>query len=272
VRPVAVLGNLSRDRVPGLGDARVGGAPFYAARALRRSFARDIRIGTRCAEKDRDLCLAPLMALSQPVSWRAAQTTAAFSYSYSGDERFMEVDAIADPWELDGLRGWLDELLDPVDWVHVAPLARSDFPAETLAVIARGRRVLLDGQGLVREPRTGPLRLDPDFDRDLLTHVTALKLAEEEAIAILGGEPTKESLAQLGVAEVLVTRGSRGALVFAEGQLVDLPARAVEAADPTGAGDAFCVLYATARSRGRGPIQAARQATALASLAVAGRL
>jgi sugar/nucleoside kinase (ribokinase family) len=269
VRPVAVLGNLSKDRVPGLGDARVGGAPFWAARALQSSLSRDLRIGTRCAEADRNLCLAPLMALGHPVAWRPTQLTAAFSYSYSGDERFMEIDAIADPWELDGLRGWLDDVLDPCEWVHVAPLVRCDFPAETLETIARGRHVLLDGQGLVRAERTGPLRLDADYDPALLLHVTALKLSEEEAETIVG-EVTLDSLARLGVAEVLVTRGSRGALLCAEGTLTEIPARAATVSDPTGAGDAFCVVYATARARGRSPLQAARQATAMAGLAVAG--
>ena len=271
MRPVAVLGNLSKDRVPGLGEARVGGAPFYAARALRNSYARDIRIGTRCAEEDRNLCLAPLMALGHPVSWRPARQTAAFSYSYSGAERSMFVDAIADPWELDDLRGWLDELLEPVDWVHVAPLARCDFPPSTLEAIARSRSVLLDGQGLVRPERTGELQLDPDFDPALLEHVTALKLAEEEARTLVGDELTADALAGLGVPEVVVTRGPRGALVVAEGALVELPARAADVGDPTGAGDAFCTLYATARARGRSPVAAARQATALATVAIAGR-
>jgi sugar/nucleoside kinase (ribokinase family) len=269
VRPVAVLGNLSKDRVPGLGEPRVGGAPFWAARALRAS-DRPLRIGTRCAEQDRNLCLAPLMALGHPVSWRPAQTTAAFSYSYAGEERSMHVDAIADPWELDGLRTWLAELLDPVEWVLVSPLARCDFPPDTLEAIARGRSIVLDGQGLVRPERTGELRLDPDYNPELLRHVTALKLAEDEAQAIVG-EPTADALASLGVPEVLVTRGSRGSLLYTEGAVVELPARPVEATDPTGAGDAFCVTYATARARGRSPLAAARQATALATAALAGR-
>jgi hypothetical protein len=33
------------------------------------------------------------------------------------------------------------------DWVHVGALARSDFPAETLAALARDRRLSFDGQG-----------------------------------------------------------------------------------------------------------------------------
>ena len=50
----------------------------------------------------------------------------------------MHVDAIADPWELDGIRSWLAELLDPVEWVLVSPLARCDFPPlESSSSLAR---------------------------------------------------------------------------------------------------------------------------------------
>ena len=37
--------------------------------------------------------------------------------------------------------------------------------------LARRHRVLLDGQGLVRVPQTGPLQLDDDFDPEILRHV-----------------------------------------------------------------------------------------------------
>ena len=55
---VAVIGNLSRDVVDG-GPPRVGGAAYYAGRALRVLGSR-ARIVTRCAPADRDLVLAPL--------------------------------------------------------------------------------------------------------------------------------------------------------------------------------------------------------------------
>ena len=40
-----------------------------------------------------------------------------------------------------------------------------------------GRRLMLDGQGLVRVSKVGPLELDADFDHSVLRHVWALKLA-----------------------------------------------------------------------------------------------
>ena len=101
--------------------------------------------------------------------------------------------------------------------MHAAPLLRSDFPAETLAALARGRHLSLDGQGLVRSPETGPLRLDADFDPAMLEHVQILKLAEEEA-EVIG------AIDRLGVPEVLVTFGPRGSCVYYEGRAEDVGA------------------------------------------------
>ena len=85
-----------------------------------------------------------------------------------------------------------------VEWVHVAPLLRGDFPPETLERIAHRRRLLLDGHGLIRARRgSARLALDGDFDPALLRHVSILKLADEEAEAILGGGDLGE-LRELG--------------------------------------------------------------------------
>jgi sugar/nucleoside kinase (ribokinase family) len=192
------------------------------------------------------------------VLWRGGSSTAAFSFHYEGDRRVMTVDALGDPWTTADLHG-----LERTDWVHVGALARSDFPAETLAALARDRRVSFDGQGLVRPARTGPLELDGDYDPEVLRHVSILKLAEEEAEALVG-EPDEDALRSLGVPEVVLTQGSRGSLVLADGKLAQVPARAVGGeTDPTGAGDAFAAAYLVSRSTGHAPTAAARRATAL---------
>ncbi len=149
-------------------------------------------------------------------------------------------------------------------------MLRSDFPAETLAALARGRRVSLDGQGLVRAPHTGPLQLDADFDPAMLASVSILKLADEEAAVVLG-RVDESTVATLGVPEVLITYGSRGSLVFAEGRITEVGAWPV-ARDPTGSGDAFCVAYLAARAGGHAPVPSARRATALVAALLLGRL
>jgi sugar/nucleoside kinase (ribokinase family) len=261
VRSLAVIGNLSRDVVAG-GSPRVGGGTYYAARALRLTGI-PARIATKCAAADRDL-LRRLVLLGVPVSWHPASSTAEFSFSYDGDERRMSVDALGEPW---APREAADAVGDAV-WVHVAPLSRSDFPAATLAALARGRRVSFDGQGLARAARTGPLALDADFDPDVLRHVRILKLATEEA-AILGAQD-EEGLRALGVPEIVLTRGSEGSFVWWRGRLERVPAQPVgRAADPTGAGDAFGVSYLAARALGYEPRGAARRASFVVSTLLA---
>jgi sugar/nucleoside kinase (ribokinase family) len=259
VPQLAVVGNLSRDLVDGA-PPQVGGAPFHAARALR-VLGRPGLIAAKCARADRPTLLPPLIALGLPVVWLSGSSTAGFSLRYEGDRREMTVDALGDPWTPQDARQVGD-----VRWVHVGALAQSDFPPETLAELARGRRVSFDGQGLVRPERTGPLELDGGYDPEVLRHVSVLKLAEEEAHAVLGREPDEESLRSLGVPEVVVTRGSRGSLVLADGRLEPVAALPVAGrVDPTGAGDAFAAAYLVSRSSGHRPAAAARRATALVS-------
>ena len=221
----------------------------------------------KCALEDRRALLPPLVGLGLPVRWRAGDSTAAFTFAYDGDRRAMVVEALGSPWRTDDLAG-----LERVEWVHVGALARSDFPAETLAALARDRRVSLDGQGLARPDRTGPLALDGHFDPEVLRHVSVLKLAEEEARALVG-EPEEDALRSLGVPEVVVTLGSRGSLVLAEGRLERVRACPVDGViDPTGAGDAFAAAYLLSRSGGHAPVAAARRATALVAALLGRRL
>jgi sugar/nucleoside kinase (ribokinase family) len=255
---LAVVGNLSRDRVDGA-PPQVGGAPFHAARALRALGCRAV-VAAKCAEADRRELLPPLIALGVPVLWRGGSSTATFSFRYDGDRRVMAVEALGDPWTPADVRG-----LGRARWVHVGAVARSDFAPETLARLARERRLSLDGQGLVRPARTGPLELDAEYDPDVLRHVSVLKLAEEEA-RVLVGEPEEDALRSLRVPEVVVTLGSRGSLVLADGRLERVRAAPASGpVDPTGAGDAFAVAYLAARERGHAPLAAARRATALVS-------
>jgi sugar/nucleoside kinase (ribokinase family) len=240
---IALLGNLSRDVLPG--GPRVGGGSYHGGRALQRLRV-PARIVARCASVDREALLPPLVRLGTPVRYVAGNSTATFSFTYHGDLRSMTVAAIGDTWRPDDL----PEVR--ARWVHVAPLSRAEWPLETVACLARHCRVSFDGQGLVRAPKTGPLVLDDDFDREILRHIWVLKLADEEA-DVLG------DVKALGVREVVVTHGTRGATVYCGGTVEHVPARPVDA-EPTGAGDAFATAYIVGRNAGFNPAGAARRA------------
>ncbi|MFL5962891.1 MAG: PfkB family carbohydrate kinase [Gaiellaceae bacterium] len=245
---IALIGNLSRDLLPGR-SPQTGGGPFHGARALQRLRV-PASVFARCAEEDREALFPPLVRLGTPTQYVHGDSTNTFSFSYDGDVRTMSIDALGDVWHPADIPE-----LPAGRWVHVAPLARGEFPVETIAALARGRRVSFDGQGLVRVPEVGPLRLDDDFDREILRHIWVLKLADEEAEVL--GDP-----AALGVREVLVTHGSRGSTIYHGGTTVHVPARSV-GTDPTGAGDAYATAYIVGRNAGFAPIGAARRATAV---------
>ncbi|MEN3340713.1 MAG: hypothetical protein V7644_117 [Actinomycetota bacterium] len=267
MRSLAVIGHLSRD-VVGNAPPRIGGAPWYAGRALR-ILGHEAVLFAKCGADERARYQRRLTSLGSPASLSVGETTTAFSFSYddSGTRR-MHVDAVGDPWRLDEPP---PALLRRVDWLHVGPLLRSDFDAAALERLGSGRRLLLDAQGLVRVPERGPLRLDAAYDADLLRHVSILKVAEEEAL-VLTGDTDPGSLASLGVPEVLLTRGAEGATVILHGRAERIPARPVEnGADPTGAGDAFAISYLAARAEGHAPPSAARRATALVAALLLGR-
>jgi sugar/nucleoside kinase (ribokinase family) len=257
VRALAVIGPLSRDVVDGRAD-RIGGGPWYAGRALR-ALQQPALVVAKCGEPERRSYLRRLASLGLPLALAAAGETTSFSFRYDRDgNREMRVDALGEPWSEgdEPERG-----LRRVEWVHIAPLLRGDFPAETLERIARRRRVLLDGHGLVRVRESGRLTLDADFDRGLLRHVSILKLAEDEARVILDGAELEE-LRELGVPEVVVTFGAGGSLVLTRDAVARVTARPAHG-DPTGAGDAFSVAYLSARAGGHRPLSAARRASAL---------
>jgi len=247
---LALVGNLSRDVVDG-GPPRIGGGAYYAAGAWRALGTR-ATIFTRCGPEERAAYSRRLISVGLPVVMLPGTATTAFSFYYVDSTRVMTVEHTGDTWTPADARR-----VTPGAWVHVAPLLRSEFPAETLAALARGRRLSFDGQGLVRAAQTGPLQLDADFDRALLRHLQILKLAEEEA-EVIG------AVDRLGVPEVLVTYGPKGSRVLTGRRWEKVGAWPV-ATDPTGSGDAFSAAYLAGRSQGLTPVSAARRATAVVS-------
>ena len=238
---------------------------MHCGRAFRALHARATTIA-RCSPDDLRLFRRRFARLGLPVQLVEGRETTSFSFMYDGDRRLMHVDQVGDAWAphhlTDVPRG---------AWVHLAPLLRGDFPVETLASVARGRRLSLDAQGLTRVRALGPLRLEPDPDVPrLLEHVSILKLAVEEAEA-LAGTLDHDALAALGPREVVVTFGSRGSLVVADGHATEIRARYVDT-DPTGSGDAYAAAYLTSRAFGHAPPAAARRATALVDALLRGRV
>ena len=266
----AIVGNLVLDEVAG-GPPRPGGAVFYCGTALRRIDPdADVVLVCRCADEDRGTLLPAVEALGFPVVWQPAAHTTRFAFHYEGDRRIMRLEERGDPWTPEDVGGWVAAAIGDAEWVLVGALTRDDFPLATLAALtARGHRLVLDAQGLVRRGTLGPLQADGDLDRGVLGHLTALKLNDEEAEALCGGTDEAHLLG-LGVPEIVLTLGSRGALILSGGEATAVDAIPVEGpVDPTGAGDSFLVAYAVERLRGASPGEAGAVASRFVSTIIA---
>ena len=111
---------------------------------------------------------------------------------------------------------------------------------------------------------------------ELLAHVDVLTPNESELRILLGLAPDDPTdtlvlagrLRQMGVRNIVVTRGSKGALVIhADGTTEQVPGVAVEVVDTTGAGDAFTCALAVALASCQSLSAAVRYATYAGALA-----
>jgi sugar/nucleoside kinase (ribokinase family) len=249
---LGVVGLVSLDRVDG-GAPRLGGAVFYAARALR-FLDQPAVVATKVGGAEEAIAL---QAVGIPMVHAKATRTIEFGIENQGDRRRLLIEEPGDSFTPADVHEWLASALAGCDWVHAGALTRADFPAATLAALRRGRRLSFDGQGLVRSAGKGEVTLDGDYDPEVLRHVDLLKLSEEEADA-LGLALDDRSLGSLGVKEVVVTLGRDGVIVYADGLAELVPTRPLEGVDPTGAGDTFMVSYLSYRRAGHGAPSAAR--------------
>ena len=158
-----------------------------------------------------------------------------------------------------------EEAIERADLV----LMQLEVPMETVCFVAdiawqKGKKVILN-----------PAPAHP-LPVDLLRHLYLITPNETEAEMITGVEITDESsageaaraLSGLGVQHVIITLGSKGALIYSNGKAEMVPTLKVEAVDTTAAGDVFNGALTVALSEGRSLKEAARFACKASAISV----
>ncbi|MBQ6074505.1 MAG: ribokinase [Bacteroidales bacterium] len=148
-------------------------------------------------------------------------------------------------------------------------LCQLETPVETVCHAAR--RVKRNGGRFVLNP--APACALPD---DLLSMVDIITPNETEAEFLSGVKisdcdsavKAAEVLAGKGIGTVIITLGSKGALLYQDGRSEVIPAFKVKAVDTTAAGDVFNGALCVALSEGKDMRQAIRFAQAASSIAV----
>lgn len=158
-----------------------------------------------------------------------------------------------------------EEAIERADLV----LMQLEVPMETVCFVAdiawqKGKKVILN-----------PAPAHP-LPVDLLRHLYLITPNETEAEMITGVKITDESsageaaraLSGMGVQHVIITLGSKGALIYSNGKTEMVPALKVEAVDTTAAGDVFNGALTVALSEGRSLKEAARFACKASAISV----
>lgn len=114
----------------------------------------------------------------------------------------------------------------------------------------------------------------PDrFRQALEEHAHIAFLNEEEGTVIAGVSDPEEACRKLAdeleLEVVVVKLGSRGSVVFQNGEIAQIPVFPVDAKDTTGAGDSYAGGFLFGYTRGWGPDAAGRLASTVAGLTVA---
>ena len=212
---VTVLGNLAIDVINGAPKSP-GGCASFAGVALEAAGRHPVGSWPWAPSEDHALFDPLLERFGRLVRILPADRTSAFRLDYDDvDHRHMSVDAIGPVWGAAEV-----EAADPdTTWVHLAPLLRTDFPAETLALLAAARPSR-------RLRRAGPGARRPRWAHWWWTATSRPTCSPTSASSSWprtrrSSSPTARSTQRRpsgsGVPEILVTYGSEGCDIYTEG-------------------------------------------------------
>lgn len=156
---------------------------------------------------------------------------------------------------------------------HFGPLLADDIPPALIRDLSARGIVSLDVQGYLREVRDSDVHaIDWPLKKEILPFIDILKANEEEMQVLTGERDIRKGasiLADWGVKEVIITKGSKGSMILYNGSFYEIPAYIKGAAvDATGCGDTYMAGYLYQRAKGIPPQRAGEFASAMAGLKV----
>ena len=186
-------------------------------------------------------------------------------YGENQDNRTQRVLAKADPFTVEELKN------EEARIFHLGSLLSDDFSLDVVKLLSGKGILAVDAQGYLREVRGQKVfPVDWKDKREVLKYIDILKVNEHEAEVLTGYKDAKQAalqLAEWGVKEVLLTLGSLGSLIYAEGVFHQIPAYPPkEVVDATGCGDTYAMGYLYMRNKGASYEEAGCFAAAMSTI------
>ena len=169
-------------------------------------------------------------------------------YGENQDERTQRVLAKADPFTVKELENVDAHIF------HLGSLLADDFSLDVVKYLSGKGILAVDAQGYLREVRGEKVYpVDWTEKREALKYIDILKVNEHEMEVLTGVNDAYKAakiLAEWGVKEVLITLGSMGSIIYAEGRYYTIPAYPPKkVVDATGCGDTYATGYLYMRNQ-----------------------
>ena len=269
MRAICCIGHITKDKIitPKHTVYMAGGTSFYFSYGFNQlphkvPFGLITKIGNEDIKAVEDMRRAGI-----DVEMYPSRHTVFFENKYGEDQndRTQRVLAKADPFTIGELAEAEAEVF------HIGSLLNDDFSPEVIRYLSAKGRISIDAQGFLRKvegERVYPVDWQGKEEILACTHVLKVNEHEMEAITGLTNPRTAAlKLAEWGVKESLITLGSYGSLIYAEGKFYEIPAyKPADVVDATGCGDTYSAGYLYCRSQGMGYEEAGKFAAAMLSL------
>jgi sugar/nucleoside kinase (ribokinase family) len=269
MKDICCIGHITRDKVitPKSTVYMAGGTSFYMSCGISHlPRLVDYQLVTKVGqgqlhevEKIRNLGIDTICYPSQHTVYFENK------YGEDSNNRTQRVLAKADAFTMEEMRPIEAKLF------HLGSLLSDDFSPEVVKYLSTKGKVSIDVQGYLREVVGEQVHpIDWKDKEQILSCTDILKLNEHEMEVITNSKNPRTvamKLAEYGVSEVVITLGSFGSLIYAEGKFFEIPAYTPsEVVDATGCGDTYSAGYLYCRMQGMDYVESGKFAAAMCTL------
>ncbi|MGI6242118.1 MAG: PfkB family carbohydrate kinase [Prevotella sp.] len=269
MKDICCIGHITRDKVitPRSTVYMAGGTSFYMSHGISRLPRQiDYQLVTKVGQGQLQE-VEKLRGLGIDTICYPSRHTVYFENKYGEDsnKRTQRVLAKADAFTIAEMKPLEAKLF------HLGSLLSDDFSPDVVRYLSTKGRVSIDVQGYLREVVGEQVHpIDWKDKEKILACTDILKLNEHEMEVITNSNNPRTvamKLAEYGVKEVVITFGSFGSLIYAEGKFFEIPAyKPSEVVDATGCGDTYSAGYLYCRMQGMDYVESGKFAAAMCTL------